>query len=289
MKTALITPAYHRDAGLLDMACAQVDRFCPGLDHIIVASRQKRHIFAHLESGNRRIVQIEDVIRPLTWRAPVHYRKRELYFTRAVRPVDGWVMQQIVKLAAPDFTDAELLLNLDSDVFFVRPFKPGDFVEEGRVRLLRKPPSLAGFQRDWHQRAQTLFGLPPGTQPDYVGSLIAWRRDVCLDLRDRLASQGGKPWLDVLTREKNFSEYTLYGTFVERVLGGAPDRQFVSDRELCLNSWDWRQEGNLAAACVSALRPHHVAINLQSNLRLPLEQTREILAAVTRRTGSQTA
>ena len=87
-----------------------------------------------------------------------------------------------------------------------------------------------------------------------------------------------------MTWEKNFSEYTLYGTFVEGVLGGAPERQFISDRELCLNSWDWRQEGDLAAACAAALKPHHVMINLQSNLRLPFEQISEIVAAVTRRT-----
>ena len=285
MKTSLITPAYHRDAQLLDLACAQVDRFCPGIEHIIVASRQKRRDFAHLQSTNRKIILIEDVIAPFTWRAPVNYRKRELYFYKGFRPVDGWVMQQLVKLAAPDFTDAALLLNLDSDVFFVRPFRLGDFVEGGRVRLLRKTPSLAAFQRDWHRVARTLFGLPAeGLEPDYVGSLIAWRRDVCLALRSRLAEQGGKSWLDVMTAEKNFSEYTLYGTFVEQALGGAPDRHFISDREVCLNSWDWRQEGDLAEACMAALKPHHAAINIQSNLRLPFEQCRDIVTAVTRRT-----
>ena len=279
MTPCLITPAYIRDAPLLDLACAQLDRFCPGVEHIIVASRQTARMFRHLESGTRKIIRIEDVIRPFTWRAPVNYRKRELYFYKGVRPVDGWVMQQLIKLAAPDFTDADLLLNLDSDVFFIRPFAPGDFVDEGRVRLLRKPASLAGFQRVWHMRARALFGLPPhGAEPDYVGSLIAWRRDVVLELRQRL----GASWLDVMTREKTFSEYTLYGTFVEKMLGGAPDRQFVSNVEVCLNSWDWLQEGDLISACRAALKPHHAAINLQSNLRLPFEQTRAIVDAVTR-------
>ena len=140
------------------------------------------------ESGTGRFCWIEDVVGPFTWRARVNYRKRELYFTKGFRPVDGWVMQQLVKLAAPDFTGAELLLNLDSDVFFVRPFREQDFGDEGRVRLLRKTPSLADFQRVWHTRARALFGLPPlddGLQPDYVGSLIAWRRDVVLELRQQ--------------------------------------------------------------------------------------------------------
>ena len=289
MTPCLITPAYHRDAPLLDLACAQVDRFCPAVEHIIVASRQKRRDFAHLQSRSRKLILIEDVIGSFTWRAPVNYRKRELYFTKGFRPVDGWVMQQFVKLAAPDFTAADLLLNLDSDVFFVRPFREQDFVEEGRVRLLRKTPSLAGFQRVWHGRARALFGLPgvDGLEPDYVGSLIAWRRDVLLELRQRLEARGSASWLDVMTREKNFSEYTLYGSFVEGLLGGAPERHFVSDLEVCLNSWDWRQEGDLVEACMAALKSHHAAINLQSNLRLPFEQTRAIVEAVTHRTEAR--
>ena len=125
MKSAMMIAGLRRDGGLLDGgSLPPPDIFCPGTEHIIVASRQTRRQFRHLESEKRKILCIEDVIAPLTWRAPVNYRKRELYFYKGLRPVDGWVMQQLVKLAAPDFTRAELLLNLDSDVFFC-PAVPG--------------------------------------------------------------------------------------------------------------------------------------------------------------------
>jgi hypothetical protein len=282
MKAALITPAYNRDGQSLALACEQLDRFCPSdIEHILVASRRNRSQFRHLESDRRRLLFVEDVIGHV-WRTPIHYRRRELYFYKIYRPVDGWIMQQIVKLAAPDFCQAELFVYLDSDVFLIRPFSVADFVAGEKVRLLRKPPVDKSDHRGWNRLTERLLQLPASAMPlaDYVGSFVSWRRDICLALRDRLERQWRRSWLDVLTRQKRLSEYTLYGIYVDRILAGAPDKHFATDRELCLSSWDLGGE-DLVAEFRRALKPHHLAINIQSNLRLPFAQVRDTLAAVT--------
>jgi hypothetical protein len=281
MKTALITPAYSRDAPLLDLACEQLDRFGPSdVEHLIVASRRNLSQFRHLESPRRKLLLVEDAIGPF-WRTPINYRRRELYFYKGYRPVDGWILQQIVKLAAPDYCRAELFVYLDSDVFLIRPFSVTDFITQGKARLLRKPPADTQDQRDWNRLTERLLQLPASATPlaDYVGSFVSWRRDICLALRERLEQQWRRPWLDILTSQKQFSEYMLYGAYVDRLLAGATDKHFATDRELCLSSWDLRGD-DLAAEFRRALKPRHLAINIQSNLRLPFARVRETLAAV---------
>jgi hypothetical protein len=191
-------------------------------------------------------------------------------------------MQQIVKLAAPDYSQADLFVYLDADVFLIRPFRQSHFVEKGRVRLLRKPPVDTRDHRDWTRTTELLFDLPPLPSPaaDYIGSFVSWRRDICIALRERLEAQWRRPWLETMARQKRFSEYMLYGTYVDRLLSGCPEKHFATDRELCLSSWDLRHDTDLAAEFRRAILPHHVAINIQSNLRLPFAVMRQTLSHV---------
>ena len=283
LKTALITPAYSRHRKLLDVACGQVDRFCPdGVDHIILVSAKEMSLFRHLESPRRHVLVIEEVMGQLFWRAPVMAAGREYYFYKRHYPVPGWTMQQIVKLAAPDYTEAELLIYLDTDVFMIRPFRMTDFVQEGRVRLLRKPETVNGSQRRWYRKAERLLGLD-GTgapHPDYIGGFVSWRRDVCMQLRQTLEQNWQRPWLDIMARQGNFSEYILYGTFADRVLAQPAQKHFATERELCLCSWDFRAGLDLEQEFLRAMRPQYIAINIQSNLKLPFAQYCQVLAGV---------
>src|SRR5258708_16894788 len=53
-------------------------------------------------------------------------------------PVRGWIMQQIIKLAAATRLDADILLLVDSDVQFVRPITFDTFGQNGRLLQYRR-------------------------------------------------------------------------------------------------------------------------------------------------------
>ena len=52
----------------------------------------------------------------------------------------------------------------------------------------------------------------------------------------RVAATTGRPWTTAIARQLHFSEWTLYGVFVDDVIG-APANSFASDDPLCLGYW----------------------------------------------------
>jgi hypothetical protein len=63
---------------------------------------------------------------------------------RPFPPVRGWILQQVIKLAAVAASGDDAVLVVDSDVEFVRPFTAEMFVRDGRVRFFRKPNETGG-------------------------------------------------------------------------------------------------------------------------------------------------
>jgi hypothetical protein len=206
-------------------------------------------------------------------------RGQQLWLSEWRRFVRGWIMQQAIKISAPDITDADVFLYLDTDVFLIRPFNVGTVVKDGRVRLLVSP-GMGDLEthRPWHRTASKLLGLPTRDYfgADFIGHAVTWRRDVCLEMRERISSVADAHWFSMITRQRQLSEYILYGIFVQEVLGSGDLRHAPTSEELCLSSWDYSNARHLA----ERLEPQHVAVNLQSNLHLPMPEVRKLLNGV---------
>src|SRR3546814_12498208 len=73
----------------------------------------------------------------------------------------------------------------------------------------------------WHATAQRLLGLPVTgySGADYIGNLIKWRADALAQLQRRIAEESGRRWDTAVPGERAFSEYIIYGVFVDVVLG----------------------------------------------------------------------
>jgi hypothetical protein len=287
MKLALITPTYAKDQQLLDISCAHVDRYSDSnVHHFIIPSRSERNIFRHLSGRNRTIIYKEEIFDLSVQRVPFYIKGKEFFLFDNFFPVRGWIMQQILKFCAPDLTEADILVHLDSDVFPIRRFSAANFVLDGRVRLIKKP-GLADIEphRKWHRSAGRLFGLAEKSYygADYIGHFVSWRRDTCLELRKFLEDKWGKPWPRLLSREAQISEYILYGIYVDQVLGGDPRRHYMDDVELCLSSWYFDSTKDLVSELLGALRDDHLAVNIQSNLHLPTEIYTKFLTSIAQR------
>lgn len=132
-------------------------------------------------------------------------------------PTRGWIVQQLCKLKVATKIPEELMIIVDSDNAFVRPFSTADFLREDKVRLLSIPnrgnmPS----HYPWHRNAAWLLGLERRDYfgNGYIGNIVTWRKSQVLALIQHLKRRF-ICWQWVILNQLTFSEYILYGVFCE--------------------------------------------------------------------------
>ena len=145
--------------------------------------------------------------------------RRNIYLSLYSPPVRGWIAQQIMKIAAAADSPTEIVLHVDSDGLFIRPLTL-DFLmrPDGAVRFYRNPHCETHATHIlWREVACRLLGLDAQTLDpgDYIGLCVVWRRSIVRRMIRRIEEVGGADWRKILAREPHFSEYTLYGLFVE--------------------------------------------------------------------------
>jgi hypothetical protein len=273
VRAALVTVSYAADYERCALLVETARRHA-NVPHYLVVSRADRALFSSLLGGRTRLVLIEEL---WPWRL-VELRRFRLWLSLYAPPMRGWILQQVVKLAAADYVGEDVLVFCDSEVAFVRPFDTSHVVDDaGRVRLFHCPGfGKTGRHLQWQRAAARLLGLAPRFfGADYVGNIITWRRDTLLQLRARIDEQHGD-WRRAVCRRLDLSEYTLYGIFVESLLAGAG--HYLDEHHLCHALWT--VDGDPTASLrnhLSTLGPSQVAVQIQSRLGIPVEIYREAL------------
>jgi Family of unknown function (DUF6492) len=237
---AVITVSYAPDFELCQDAAASVLAYTPASAiHYIIVPGDDVPMFSGLAGSRTQVWPVEALL-PKRIRS-VPGANFWLNLRRPFPPIRGWVMQQIMKLQAASQIDAELLLFADSDFVFVRPIDAETFKLDGRVRFYRKGAAVdENLPRHviWHNLARRLLGVPPAQPPfpDYIHSPGVWERRKVLAMQDRIREVTGRPWLDVFAGQLHISESTLYGVFVDEVLGEHANVTPV-DSMLCHTCW----------------------------------------------------
>ena len=241
---AFVTVSYGPDRDRCGLLCRSLDALAPqSFEHLIVVDRGDLPLFRDLEAGRRRVVATEDVLPRRVRR--VETRRlglRSNIFVQLGKPIRGWLVQQLVKLAISRDVSADVIVHADSDVALVRRFQPGSLVDgEGRTRLYCEPDAIDGGlpgHVKWHRTAEALLGLPERSLPlpDFITSLVPWKRANALALLDHLDSRSRRSWMSAVANAWDVSEYVLYGRFVTDVLGG-DGRQFATTSSLCKDYW----------------------------------------------------
>lgn len=293
-RTAVVTASFRGDLALCRLLCESVDRFVsPSIEHVLVVPRRDVAMFRELASSRRRIEPLERFLPrwfvqaplpALSIRKAIPFLRRDVFVTPFSLPVRGWIAQQIVKLGVVLDLDADVVVHVDSDVAFIRPFTPDHLFRGGLTRLRREPASeeMDPHWR-WHLTAAELLGLPPSRNfgADYIDNVIPWRRSVAAALTARIESRFRVDWRLVLARRFHFSEYILYGIFAEHVMGFEPAGHWPDAVGLCHTFWMGPMDDVAEiAAFRDGLRPEHVAVGIQSTVPLPLERRREIVQSL---------
>lgn len=242
MRFALVTPSFHQDYDICRILIDSVRRFVPGeVTHYIIVSDEDVELFRRCADDRTRILVQEDVVPERFWRIPL---APKWHFNPRTIPVRAWIWQQMVKLSIGHRIDADAYLIIDSDCLFVRPFDPHSLIVDGKVPLFREEKDwyrTNAKSQKWFDVSRRMLRLPPFEQPHsigYINSLVFWRRDVLRKLHAHVAN-GRRPTalLHDAAWSLQFSEYTLYGLYVEKVLGLAQSGHYEFGSQLSHDYW----------------------------------------------------
>ena len=276
MQTAIVTSSYRGDFERCRLLCESIDRRVTGhTRHLILVETRDVAMFRRLSGPRREIVDERDLLpgwlRPFP--DPLFLGRKRFWLSPKGPPLRGWHVQQLRRIAMAAALDETVMVSVDSDVVFLRPFDVGWFHEGEKVRFYRRPGVLGGFEpgvrdehRKWSRKAGSLLGIadPQETDTAYIATLIAWRSDTVRAMLARIENQTGHSWASALAGTRALSECTLYGRYVDEV-EGRPERHLPSDANLCHMYWTGEAMGAEALTDFAAdLAPHQVAAGIQS-------------------------
>jgi Family of unknown function (DUF6492) len=275
---AIITPSYAPDFQRCQLLSWSIERFiAQPITHYIIVDRQDLDLFRQLQKPNTEIITVESVLP--SWLVKMPFVKNG-WFSFKTLPIRNWLLQQIVKIEVSRQIERDVLAFVDSDVAFIRPFNFQTFVREDRARFFRIPDAdNTQMHNRWSQSAAQLLGLPPidyaGAR--YVGNAITWRRENVFKMCERVEQVSGRGWIEALCNTWHFSEYTLYGIFVDYILK-ENSGHYEDPNNLCQEHWEDRplSEPELQKF-FTEITPEQVAVMISAKSGMSIDRYHTLL------------
>lgn len=232
-RSCFVTPSFDRD---FERCKLLVDsrRVCAGhIPHFIVVDPHDVALFSQLADHNTVIVDSRELLDNAFHKL---WGRNGWWISSRTLPLRGWMSQQIRKLAMPRLVDDAVLINLDSDVVFIRPFDTSMLWRQDKLGLFE-----VDYRNDeivhWANVAGEMTGCTvPAVPNNYVGMLIPWWRSNVVALVDQIEQHTGRPWQEAVARRRSFSEYMTYGVYA-RSIGLERASHFSDGRRLVQTSW----------------------------------------------------
>ena len=150
----------------------------------------------------------------------IQRKRRQYWWSFRTKPVSGWHVQQCLKIAATMSLPYERYCILDSDIVFFRDFDLSQFQFPNPIPLFGLPNEVVATQprhSRWVETSHELLGLPVPPLPasDFIGHIIFWDRQTTAAMVAQIEKVTNLHWIEALCRTREFSEYMLYGYFVQ--------------------------------------------------------------------------
>lgn len=233
MTCDIVIRSYWKDLDWLRLAIASIHRFCTGFRQVVI-------IFP---SSTKPWLKRSDL--------PAGVR---ICFCRDY--ADDYLGQQVTKLHADEFTDADYICHIDSDCIFCRDTSPQKLIRDAKPVVIMEPIALLGRHYPWRRPTEKFLGCtvlddfmrqPPFTFPRRLYSAI----------RQYAVRQHGvdiETWV-MAQPPRGFSEYNALGAFawenyfhdfvwIDAAAGTAPEQH-------CRWYWSW---GGLDRATAQEIR-----------------------------------
>lgn len=296
---AFITPSYAPDFQRCKLLCWSIKQFVSfPIKHYIIVDRKDLSLFSQLSNSNTKILTKEEIIPSWIKRVPFFDKKNIWLNLRGYKSgnwlIRGWIIQQLIKLAAAEYVEEEVLIFVDSDVAFIDSFSIHDLVksEKNQVRLFRIPHATDKDVssdgkvdgRKWKEAAKRILDLPLENNyyDFYVQQIVTWRRSNLMKLYERIEEKFNENWLERIIRERHISEYVIYGLFVSYVLRDKSGHYDDHLQKICKCYW---KEAIMSSKEINmffqqAISSNHkaVMISAKSNINLSVEEFENILA-----------
>lgn len=175
---------YHQDKKWLEYSLRSLTKFVTGYNNIIILIpiRDKRYF--------------ESIVLPE--RATIQYVKEY---------GNGYLFQQVCKIQAHKYTDAEYILFADSDLIFDHPINLQDFIADGNPEILYTSYDKVGDAICWKEPTESFIKEPQEFE---------WmRRNALIYHRSTLeAIEKYEPNLEyIIMTSQRFSEYNAIGAY----------------------------------------------------------------------------
>ncbi len=274
LEFAIITPSYKPDFERCRLLVESIERCVPDrIKQYIIVSQRDAKLFRQLSSSGVEIIIIEELLSDWIVQLPMFERKWLTYYNPFL--TNGWLIQQLVKLYAAQAIHADVLLFCDSDMAFIRPFEMSVLFEDGKLALIRTPHQAQNV-RKWIQSSMHMLGLQvqKNSYINYVGNFVSWRRNNALKMIAYIEQLNHKKLSNVILNNSlsGISEYTIYGVFVEHILGMSEAGHFPLQRQLIRPLWH-KPSNNVAEinALFDGIEDHHIGVLVQSIAGVPLD------------------
>jgi hypothetical protein len=281
---AIITPSFRGDLDRCKLLCASIDAFVSELStHYLLVEDRDVLLFRPLEGPRRRIIA-ESQLFPSWLKSipdPTSFGRRRIWtspgaLARGLAPLRGWHTQQLRKIAAPALIDEEVLLYADSDVIMLKPYRLSQQVGAEGLRLYRSDHAISesmGEHVEWLRRAAGTLRIPTPPRPahDYINNLVTWDARHARAMTRHIEDGSGRHWIEAVASARGFSEWLLYGCYIDHVLGSASGHA-ATGQALARTYW---YQGDVERSPLTPetvkLDPWQVAIGVQSFIGVPME------------------
>jgi len=241
--TAIVTASYAPDFERCRILCDTIDKHVTGYTkHYILVDNTDAALFAPLAGARRRIVTDKELLPRWIMRWPGAFapRGKPVWLSTRTKPLHGWHMQQLRRIAIALNGDEAAYFYCDSDTAFIKPFDLGAVWRGGALRLYRETDAADSALSDhalWLEHAAQAFATPAiaAERHNYVRSFIAWRKDTVTAMCAKMEAAHGRHWVSVVANTRKFSECTLYGAYAD--LFGHRDDHWHDSRDFCRIHW----------------------------------------------------
>lgn len=194
---------HHRSVGIFIKTCS---KDLPWLDYCLKSIRKFGSGFAELVVMADEDCRGSSILNGLR----VHY---------CSVPANGYLYQQVCKLNADRLLNSDLILFVDSDCVFHRPFSPAAFTKEGKPILLKER-----WERFSHDHPVHCWKAITERHTSFPVAFEYMRRLPIIHHRDALrVVREAQPELSssLLSRsDREFSEFNLIGAYADHVIPG---------------------------------------------------------------------
>jgi Family of unknown function (DUF6492) len=280
-RVTFVTPSYAADIERFSLQRESIERCGIEIPQVALVNHEDVSLFERIPfKKNLTIISTREILPPrierrrLAWGA----RRREPRYWLGLNPIHGWMLQQLLKLAAPAVVQTEGLICLDSDTLFVNNVCDQDFYsEDGRLHLY-ETEDIDAEMAEWYIKSLRFLGLPVQEQPlrRFTHSPVPFHRDVLLAMHEFIEKRHGKHWMEAMLDAEQIFEYSTYGafaTYIDAARHVAPVRP-----SLCLYYWWSKQANTIQDDFLPRLRaanPKAVLIN--SNMHQPVAAYRHLI------------